>query len=240
AILGSASLAAAHGIVKSLVIDGITYPAYDPRLDTEWGVKRVMWEYSNTTGSSRGLGPVMDVSSPDIACRFSPLQAPQIHAVARAGSTISFKWTDWFANHKGPLLTYMGLMPTENSSPNDVSYFKIHESTYDSKTEEWGSDVLIKNNNVMTATIPSDIKPGFYVVRHELISLHFSFRANTTTKVSGAQFFPQCVKVQVLGEGTATPPGVRFPGGYQWDHPGILDNIYYGVNRYPSPGPAVY
>jgi hypothetical protein len=182
--------------------------------------------------NARGFGPVADVDSPDIACRYTPLTPPAIHAVARSGSEISFKWTDWFTNHKGPLLTYMGLMPDENTKPQDVSFFKIHESTYDPKTMTWGSDWLIKNNNTVTATIPSDVKPGMYVVRHELISLHFSFRENNETKQSGAQFFPQCSKVQILGTGTATPPGQKFPGTYKWNEPGILTNIYYGVNRY--------
>lgn len=104
----------------------------------------------------------------------------------------------------------------------------------------WGTDWLISNNNKRTVTIPSDIKPGMYVVRHELISLHFAFRPNNQSQTSGAQFFPQCSKVQVLGDGNVVPPGETFPGTYKWDEPGILDNIYYGVNRYISPGPQIY
>lgn len=126
----------------------------------------------------------------------------------------------------------MGLLPDENTKVQKVKFFKIDESTYDPKTQIWGTDQLIKDNNTRTVTIPSDIKSGMYVIRHELISLHFSFRENNQTKQSGAQHYPTCAKVQVINGGTAEPTGVTFPGGYQWNDPGILDNIYYGVNRY--------
>jgi cellulase len=115
-----------------------------------------------------------------------------------------------------------------------VDFFKIDESTYNPVTEEWGSDQLIKDNNTRTMRIPSDIKPGMYVLRHELISLHFSFRENSTRRTSGAQHYPTCFKVQVIGNGTATPPGQKFPGAYHWNDKGILKNIYYDENRYVS------
>jgi hypothetical protein len=134
----------------------------------------------------------------------------------------------------------MGLLPSADAKPQDVSFFKVGEAAYDPKTKEWGTDWLIANGNVSTVTIPSDIKPGLYVVRHEIIALHYAFRENAETRVSGAQFYPQCLNVEVVGSGTATPNGVKFPGGYGWNDPGILDNIYYTVNRYIPPGPPVY
>jgi cellulase len=190
--------------------------------------------------NARGFGPIADVSSPDLTCRYTPLEAPALHAVARAGANVTFKWTDWFTNHKGPLFTYMGLLPTEQTSPQEVEFFKIDEATFDPASMTWGTDWLIKNNNYHTVTIPSDLKPGMYVLRHEIVSLHFSFRDDAQAKTSGAQFFPQCSKVQVIGDGTATPPGQKIPGAYKWDDEGILTNIYYGPNRYVSPGPNVY
>jgi hypothetical protein len=135
---------------------------------------------------------------------------------------------------------YMGAMKDEHTKPEEVEFFKIDEATYDPKTLTWGSDWLIANDNYHTVTIPSDIKAGTYIVRHELVALHGSFNQNDKTKQSGAQFYPQCVKVKVLGDGTATPPGEKIPGVYKWDDPGVLVNIYYGPNQYISPGPAVY
>jgi hypothetical protein len=131
----------------------------------------------------------------------------------------------------------MGLMPDDNLKIQDVEFFKIDESTYDPATETWGSDQFIKDNNIRTITISSDIKPGTYAVRHELISIHFAFSESNNTKTSGAQFYPICLKVQVIGTGTATPPGQKFPGAYHWNDEGVLDNIYYGVHRCVSLDP---
>jgi cellulase len=196
------------------------------------GVKRINWGYQKI--NAEGTGPVEDVSSPDIACRQSPLVPPALNAVARAGSKITFKWTEWFGNHKGPVLTYMGLLLNESTKVQDVEFFKIDEATYNPATEVWGTDQLIKDNSTRTVTIPSNIKPGMYVVRHEIISLHFAFRENNNKKTSGAQFYPTCFKVQVLSTGTTIPSGMKFPGAYRWNEKGILDNIYYSENNYVS------
>jgi cellulase len=133
----------------------------------------------------------------------------------------------------------MGLLP-ESKKVEDVKYFKIHEASYDPKTMTWGTDWLMQNNNAQTVTIPSDIKPGTYVVRHEIISLHNALNDDFVKKVSGAQFYPQCAKVKVIGDGTVTPPGAKFPGLYKWDEKGLLINIFYRPNEYFSPGPPVY
>jgi len=133
----------------------------------------------------------------------------------------------------------MGLLP-ESGKVEDVEFFKIDEQTYDPKTMTWGTDWLMKNKMVQEVTIPSDIKAGTYVVRHEIISLHNALNDDYIKKRSGAQFYPQCAKVKVIGDGTATPKGVKFPGGYTWDEKGILVNIFYRANEYISPGPALY
>jgi hypothetical protein len=133
----------------------------------------------------------------------------------------------------------MGLLP-ESGKVGDVNFFKIDELAYDPKTKTWGSDVLYKNNQSHTVTIPSDLKAGTYVIRHEIIALHGAMNDNYITKVSGAQFYPQCAKIQVTGDGTATPSGGKFPGTYTWDEKGILINMFYMPNEYSSPGGPVY
>jgi hypothetical protein len=133
----------------------------------------------------------------------------------------------------------MGLLP-ESGKLEEVDFFKIDQNAYDAKTRTWGSDVLVKNDNYYPVQIPSDIKPGTYVVRHELISLHNALNDDYVKKSSGAQFYPQCIKVKVTGDGTATPAGSKFPGTYKWDAPGILINLYWRPNEYIAPGPPVY
>jgi cellulase len=87
----------------------------------------------------------------------------------------------------------MGYMPSEDTSVNDINFIKIDESGYYPKTDWYGSDELISNNNTRTVTIPSDIKPGIYVVRHEIIGLHFAWIENAEKKSSGAQPYPVCL-----------------------------------------------
>jgi cellulase len=87
----------------------------------------------------------------------------------------------------------MGLMPSEDVKVQDVNFFKVDESTYDPKTEVWGTDQLIADNNTRTFTIPSDLMPGMYVVRHEIIGLHFAWHENKDKKTSGAQLYPTCL-----------------------------------------------
>jgi cellulase len=126
----------------------------------------------------------------------------------------------------------MGLLPSENATVQDIGFFKIDEAGYDPETMTFGSDWLIKNNNTRTVTVPSDIKPGTYVVRHEIIALHNSWQEDKIKQTSGAQHYPNCFKVEVTGSGMATPPSQKFPGTYHWNDPGILINIYYGPNQY--------
>jgi lytic cellulose monooxygenase (C1-hydroxylating) len=86
----------------------------------------------------------------------------------------------------------MGLMPNENVTVQDVDFFKVDEAGYTPETKVWGTDQLIMDNSTRKFTIPSDIKPGMYVVRHEIIGLHFAWKENTEKKTSGAQLYPVC------------------------------------------------
>jgi hypothetical protein len=98
----------------------------------------------------------------------------------------------------------------------------------------WASDTLIANNNSWTVTIPSDIAPGNYVLRHEIIALH------SAGTVDGAQNYPQCVNLEVTGSGTATPSGVLGTALYVETDPGIEINIYTSLSTYVVPGPTLY
>lgn len=42
----------------------------------------------------------------------------------------------------------------------------------------------------------------------------------------GAQFYPDCVQIEVTGDGDVElPEGVSFPGGYDWDTPGVVYDV---------------
>jgi hypothetical protein len=61
-----------------------------------------------------------------------------------------------------------------NQDIHKLKFFKIGEDGLNGATMKWASDQLMANRNTWTATIPFDVKPGTYVVRHELLALHFA------------------------------------------------------------------
>jgi hypothetical protein len=92
------------------------------------------------------------------------------------------------------------------------------------------------NGGVTSATIPSSIAPGKYIIRNEIIALH---RAN----LKEPEFYGQCGNIEVTGSGTdkLANSGVVASKLYS-----TSDNIF-GYDIYDSrdttwaiPGPALY
>jgi hypothetical protein len=113
----------------------------------------------------------------------------------------------------------MGLLPDEKTSVNEVEFFKIDEDGYHANDNSWGTDALIANNNTRTVTIPSNIKPGMYVVRHEIIGLHFAWTENAEKKTSGAQPYPSCLSkwFETRSEVTVLTPLSRGASSWNWN-----------------------
>lgn len=68
-------------------------------------------------------------------------------------------------------------------------------------------------------TLPANIAPGAYLIRHEIIALHLA------TVAGGAEFYPSCSQIRVGGTGTGAPTAdelVLLPGAYSDTDPGIL------------------
>jgi hypothetical protein len=94
---------------------------------------------------------------------------------------------------------------------------------------------LIANNLTWTVRIPSNIMPGNYVLRHEILALHSAYN------VGGAQFYPQCINLRITGSGTSVPSGVPATQLYTANDPGVHYNIYNDETNptYQIPGPAL-
>jgi hypothetical protein len=93
----------------------------------------------------------------------------------------------------------------------------------------------MKSGKISNATIPSALKAGNYVLRHEMIALHGAQNGD-------AQFYPQCVNIKVTGSGTAVPkngvPGTKI---YGQKDAGLNFNLYQKqITTYPIPGPPVW
>jgi lytic cellulose monooxygenase (C1-hydroxylating) len=87
-----------------------------------------------------------------------------------------------------------------------------------------------------------------------MIGLHEGEVSYLKNPIRGAQFYPNCVQIEVTGDGSVSlPEGVSFPGAYDYDTPGIVYDIYCSTDKkraatatvpctttYPIPGPTVW
>jgi hypothetical protein len=97
---------------------------------------------------------------------------------------------------------------------------------------------MILNDRKVTFQLPSDIKPGMYTLRTELIALHYATR--------GPQSYPHCFNILINGTGTVTPEGAKIPGIYAAREPALFTSLFdksgepQNWDNYVVPGPAKY
>lgn len=140
------------------------------------------------------------------------------------------------------MLQYLGYLPTPDTKPQDVKFFKIWAQGFDEsrgiwrradsgrfanrETEEWANQIAVDNGNQYTVRLPSDIKSGTYVLRTELIALHGNMANLNTTALAGPQFYPYCINVDIVAGGSATPSGENIPAIYKPKDYGIAFSPY--------------
>ena len=100
--------------------------------------------------------------------------------------------------------------------PNIEEYGIIEYAT-NTANYSWATQKMFDADNTWNVTIPSCIKPGPYVIRHETMAIQGSKEAG------GVQFYPQCSQVWISG-GTdpIEPELVALPGDIQPDSPSVL------------------
>lgn len=182
--------------------------------------------------------PIPLVTSPEMKCGWYPANSPANRKCPiAAGSSIGIQWhhnsnspSDDIIDpsHVGPIMFYLA---KSDSGDGDV-WFKIYEDGF--ANGKWAVDRLIANRGRIDITIPSDIAPGNYLLRGELIALHGAYALN------GVQPYVGCVELTISGSGNASPRGVSFPGYYKNTDPGMLMSVYQPFSKYIIPGPAVY
>ncbi len=140
----------------------------------------------------------------------------------------------WFHN-VGPLMTYMASCGTAGCTSFNSSaarWFKIAQAGLQSDGT-WAQAALLTGAPA-TVSLPSNIAPGEYLIRHEIIALH------TAMTSGGAEFYPSCTQLKIGGSKTGTPNAtVSFPGAYKDTDAGILVDVYDLVGSYVFPGPAI-
>ena len=183
--------------------------------------------------------PISLVTSADMTCGFLPAanNPANRRCPIAAGATIGLQWHHQSSapsddivdpSHVGPIIVYLA---KSNTGAGNV-WFKIYEDGY--ANGKWAVDRLLANGGRVDVRIPSDIAPGSYLLRGELIALHGAYAVN------GVQPYVGCVELTISGSGTANPAGVAFPGYYTNQDPGMLFDLYKPYTSYPIPGPALY
>jgi hypothetical protein len=237
ALLGTATSVLGHGYVTSIDVDGTTYGGY--LIDTYYYESNppeiIAW---STTATDTGYVAPTAYDDPDIICHRGA-EPGALSAEIAPGGSVTLYWSTWPTDHHGPVISYLAECGGDCASVDKTTleFFKIDEGGLIDNSAvpgTWASDELIAANFSRTITIPSDIKSGNYVLRHEIIALH---GAGT---LDAAQNYPQCVNLKVTGSGTATPAGTLGTELYKDTDAGILVNIWNALSSYEIPGPALY
>ncbi|KAK0653149.1 glycosyl hydrolase family 61-domain-containing protein [Cercophora newfieldiana] len=247
--LGLASFAAAHSHIAYININGLKYEGYDPRsIAGPISPNRVVWSHN---APDDGWINFSDYLSPNMACHRDAKSVPA-HAVVRAGDNIAAYWAGWPLNHPGPVFSYLAPCTGTNDGCASVDKTKLQWTKIDDSAPvlispdgpspgTWATNILIGNNNTWQIHIPSGLKPGPYVLRHEIIALHYA--SNPTE--SGAQHYPICINIYVLPPAPGTFPlpfslkGVPATKLYERNHPGLVIDVYQPLSTYQVPGPTV-
>ncbi|EKM80723.1 hypothetical protein AGABI1DRAFT_71213 [Agaricus bisporus var. burnettii JB137-S8] len=217
-----------HGFVHSVKVGGQDLPGWNPFVDSyanpqpERAIRKI-----------KDDGPVPGDSN-DMNCGIGGDSATSMVADVAAGSQVTFEWEYWPADHQGPVSTYMASCDGDCTgfSANNAKWFKLDAGGYDPETKQWAADQLRANGNTWTSNIPSQLKPGQYLVRHEIVALHSQ----------APQFYPSCIQVRVTGSGTGTPSDsdlVSIPAlytGVKW--PFIYGD--FGAFTIPGPPPVTF
>ncbi|KAF2664932.1 glycoside hydrolase family 61 protein [Microthyrium microscopicum] len=228
----------AHGHVQGLTANGKFYEGYSPNFQY-MNPKPKVPAWSAGGYGQGGITPD-HFNTVDIACHDNP-KPGEAYAEVTAGSKVKVHWTKWPDSHHGPILDYIAPCVGECTSakPLQLKFTKIDQTGLmkpgGPSSYQFATDYLIKNNNTWEVTIPKSLKSGNYVLRNEIIALH------TAGTVGGAQNYPQCFNLKVVGGGTASlPAGVPATQFYKPTTPGIVFNIAANLNSYTFPGPEVW
>ncbi|KAF5318305.1 hypothetical protein D9611_014357 [Ephemerocybe angulata] len=125
-------------------------------------------------------------------------------APIRAGGIVNIPWTGWGSAEqsppKGPVLNYMAKCPKSGCSGWAANYpqtpwFKISHDGLDADGV-WATTKIFKNHTLKnpkglaTIKIPTNLAPGDYLLRHEMIDLKRQIRWGDSYWNDYIDFFP--------------------------------------------------
>ncbi|KAK3346608.1 glycoside hydrolase family 61 protein [Lasiosphaeria hispida] len=236
--------ALAHGGLANYTVGETWYRGFDPNSPASeqdgqpWMVQR-RWD---------SIDPIFSVDDKYLACN-KPGSPPPGSIPIQAGEDINAIYYYWL-HPVGPMTAWLARCGEGGDScngvdVNEVEWFKIWEAGlidgpnlaegvwYQKRFQKWDG-----TPDVWPVTIPASLRPGAYMIRHEILSIHVENKP---------QFYPQCAHLNISGTGTAYPPKEfmkKFPGGYSADDPSININIYSPkfdhTTNYTIPGGPIW
>jgi cellulase len=235
AVAAFASTVLAHGGVVSMTVGSTSYPGWQA-FNSAAGQSSAERPYSS-------FNPILDPSDATMSCNDDgSSSAGQLDITLAAGATITGVYSQW-THAEGPYTVYLALCPGSSctgTNSKTLKWFKIAQTGLISGTTAKGSwaNGLLMANLKWSATIPSNLKAGAYLIRFETLALH---QANTP------QFYPECVQLIVTGGGSAYPTSdylKSIPGAWGNNDPGVKIDIYGEAAKtqttYLVPGPEIY
>lgn len=245
--------AVSHSHIDYILVNGVSYPGFIPQHGDQNPADVVGW---STTATDDGFVPPSNYTTPDIICHRDGAP-PRAHIPVSLGDQIHLQWNGWPQSHHGPVQSYLAPCDASTTNASDgcasvdktkLRFFKIDDSAPALLSESggppgvWATETLIANNNSWLIELPKMLRAGPYVLRHEIIALHFANQAN------GAQNYPQCFNLWVTddvgnshntAEPTGNQTGVLATDMYRGDNRGISIDIYQTLTTYEIPGPTL-
>ncbi|KAJ7650894.1 glycosyl hydrolase family 61-domain-containing protein [Roridomyces roridus] len=227
----------AHGFVHKVWIGTETFIGNTPNADPTSSIVRQI----------NNVDPVKGAGNPYLNCGQNAQFASNI-TEANPGDSMSFLWTGGdlsrWPHNIGPMLWYMtscGDTDCTTFNSTNAEWFKVAQvGRIPGDTDgTWYQDRIYETDGVASnMTLPTNILPGAYLLRHEIIALHLA------NEMGGAEFYPSCTQIRIAGSGTGQPSAnevVQFPGGYSDSDPGIYvpDVFDTPPPPYSFPGPPI-
>ncbi|CAE7160990.1 unnamed protein product [Rhizoctonia solani] len=226
----------AHGFVDQVTIGGKSFSGPFP--------------FSNNNAASpirkiTTTFPITSANDANMNCGIGAVPAAQV-AAANPGDKVTLSWKsgrnkNW-GHSIGPAMTYLAQVPAgqtaDKFNTRNAKFFKIDQAGQTGGAGTGWLQAGIKGGKSYTLTLPNDLPAGDYIMRHELIALHFA------QKKDGAQFYPSCIQLRV-GGGSNAPKAisaqtVSFPGGYTANDKSLfVPDLFKNNFVYTFPGPPL-
>ncbi|KAL9595725.1 MAG: hypothetical protein Q9219_006263 [cf. Caloplaca sp. 3 TL-2023] len=193
--------------------------------------------------------PIKGITSKEMACGVNGEKAVARVCPTNAGSQFTFNFRDWpdgsqpgslDKSHMGPCSVYMKKVDNSAGDNNAAGpgWFKIFEEDYDNSSGQWCTSKIMANDGKLSVKIPSDLAPGYYLVRPELLALHQADKSPPDP-----QFYVGCAQIFLQSSGSSVPKDtVSIPGHVSMQDKAMTFGIWNlkGQVNFPQFGPPTY